>query len=439
MSSLPQFAPSARELDDVELLRMGVLSPLDRFEESAEVALVVPAEVARWGRERGGIELTDPEGVPLAIVQVERTYPARGDDVGVVGRVTALPGTVSRPFGHLYVPPSVPRTELPDDTVTLVLEAPPTAADLEELDARLGSVPPLFLVLAGHGRAPQMSTPGLLRTAMTVAGRYSGSRVVAVPAARRDGVRRDRLFKEAVAEAYAPGPEILFAKRSGDLDPEVAAVVAADRPEGTDQGVVLLFTGLSGSGKSTIAQSLHNRLVESAARTVSFLDGDRVRRNLSRGLTFSREDRETNIERIGWVAAEAARHGGFAICSPIAPFERTRTFVREQAHQVGAAFVLIYVATPLEECERRDRKGLYGRARRGEIEHFTGISSPYEVPTDADLVIDTTGRTLEGELDEVLDHLIGRGLLDDSVRTECVSRPGETTASDDLSSDVSML
>jgi len=420
--SLPQFAPSARELDDVELLRMGVLAPRDGFDQSSDITLTMPEDIARWGSDRGGIELTDPEGVPLAVVRVARTYPAPGDDVGIVGPVTALPGTVSRPFGHLYVPPSVPRIELPDTTVTLVLEAPPTASDLQAFDAQLpDGRTALFLVLAGHGRAPQLSTPGLLRAVVTAADRYPDARVVAVPAARRADDRRDRMFREAVAEAYAPGPDIVFATRRGELDPEIAAVVAADRPTGTKQGVVVLFTGLSGSGKSTIAQALRNRLAESAERTVSLLDGDRVRRNLSRGLTFSREDRETNIERIGWVAAEAARHGGFAICSPIAPFDRTRRFVRDLVDEVGGAFVLVHVATPLEECERRDRKGLYARARRGEIEHFTGISSPYEVPTDADLVIDTTGRTLADELDEVLDHLIGRGLLDASVRTECAT------------------
>jgi hypothetical protein len=110
------------------------------------------------------------------------------------------------------------------------------------------------------------------------------------------------------------------------------------------------------------------------------LDGDVVRRNLSAGLTFSREDRETNIRRIGWVAAEISRHGGVAVCSPIAPFDATRQDVRAMTAAAGGAFFLVHVATPLEECERRDRKGLYAKARRGEIPDFTGISSPYEEP-----------------------------------------------------------
>jgi len=137
-----------------------------------------------------------------------------------------------------------------------------------------------------------------------------------------------------------------------------------------------------------------------------------VRRNLSKGLTFSREDRETNIRRIGWVAAEIARHGGLAVCSPIAPFAETRSQVRQMVEAAGGAFFLVHVSTPLEECERRDRKGLYARARRGEIPDFTGISSPYEEPDDAAVRVDTTGRSVEDALREVTDALRAAGYVD---------------------------
>ncbi|HET9499158.1 MAG TPA: adenylyl-sulfate kinase, partial [Marmoricola sp.] len=136
--------------------------------------------------------------------------------------------------------------------------------------------------------------------------------------------------------------------------------------------------------------------------TVTSLDGDVVRRNLSKGLTFSKEDRETNIRRIGWVAAEISRHHGIAICSPIAPFDETRQAVRRMVEDAGGVFVLVHVATPLAECERRDRKGLYAKARAGEIPEFTGISSPYEEPADADVRVDTTGRSIEDALADVL-------------------------------------
>ena len=175
---------------------------------------------------------------------------------------------------------------------------------------------------------------------------------------------------------------------------------------------MLFFTGLSGSGKSTLARALMDRILEQGARTVTSLDGDVVRRNLSAGLTFSKEDRETNIRRIGWVAAEIARHGGIAVCSPIAPFDETRQQVRAMVDAAGGAFFLVHVATPLEECERRDRKGLYAKARRGEIPEFTGISSPYEEPADADVRVDTTGRTIEDALDDVIAGLRDAGYLD---------------------------
>jgi sulfate adenylyltransferase len=151
----------------------------------------------------------------------------------------------------------------------------------------------------------------------------------------------------------------------------------------------VFFTGLSGSGKSTLARDLRDALLERGDRTVSLLDGDLVRRLLSAGLTFSREDRDLNIARIGYVATEVARHGGIAICAPIAPYAAARAGVRSMVSEVGD-FVLVHVSTPLAVCEARDRKGLYAKARAGLIGSFTGISDPYEEPADADLVLDTS-------------------------------------------------
>lgn len=173
------------------------------------------------------------------------------------------------------------------------------------------------------------------------------------------------------------------------MSPAVAAELHRARPPRSARGVVVFFTGLSGSGKSTLARDLRDALLERGDRTVSLLDGDLVRRLLSAGLTFSREDRDLNITRIGFVATEVARHGGIAICAPIAPFAAARAGVRSMVTEVGD-FVLVHVSTPLEVCEQRDRKGLYAKARAGAIAAFTGISDPYEEPTDADLVIDTS-------------------------------------------------
>ena len=217
---------------------------------------------------------------------------------------------------------------------------------------------------------------------------------------------------------------------------EIAEIVDADRPEPEDQGLVLFFTGLSGSGKSTLARALMDLLLEQGGRSVTSLDGDVVRRHLSAGLTFSKADRETNIRRIGWVAAEIARHGGVAVCSPIAPFAETREQVREMVEDAGGAFFLVHVATPLEECERRDRKGLYAKARAGEIPEFTGISSPYEEPDDPAVRVDTTGRTIEDALDDVLValdeagylHLAGREARRMSEPLRCSSSAPPTSA-----------
>lgn len=171
------------------------------------------------------------------------------------------------------------------------------------------------------------------------------------------------------------------------------------------EGRVVFFTGLSGSGKSTIAREVVRRL--SAHRSVTLLDGDVVRTHLSKGLGFSKSDRDTNIRRIGWVAAEVAKHGGVAVCAPIAPYDETRQWVRHIAERAAGpgAFVLVWVATPLEVCEERDVKGLYAEARAGRLSGFTGIDDPYEAPTDAELVIDTNTTALDECVNLVLSRL----------------------------------
>jgi sulfate adenylyltransferase len=181
------------------------------------------------------------------------------------------------------------------------------------------------------------------------------------------------------------------------------------------RGLVLFLTGLSGSGKSTIARDLADVLTERSDRQVSLLDGDLVRQLLSAGLTFSRADRDLNIARIGFVAAEIARHGGIAICAPIAPFASARAQVRRMVSEVGD-FFLIYVATPVEVCEARDRKGMYAKARAGVISQFTGVSDPYEEPTDAELVIDTSTLSRQEAVQAVLKLLTSGGWLVDEPR-----------------------
>jgi sulfate adenylyltransferase len=197
--------------------------------------------------------------------------------------------------------------------------------------------------------------------------------------------------------------------------PEVAQELRRRHPPRHKQGFTVFFTGLSGSGKSTIARVLQGKLLEHGGRGITLLDGDLVRKHLSSELGFSREHRDLNIRRIGWVASEITKHGGIALCAPIAPYDPVRREVRACVETSGG-FVLVHVATPLEVCESRDRKGLYAKARAGKLPQFTGISDPYEVPQDADIVIDTTRQTPEESAQVVLGHLEREGYLSAAAR-----------------------
>ena len=192
--------------------------------------------------------------------------------------------------------------------------------------------------------------------------------------------------------------------------PEVVKELRRTSPPRSKQGFTVFFTGLSGSGKSTIANALMVKLMEMGGRPVTLLDGDVVRKHLSSELGFSKEHRDINIRRIGYVASEITKNGGIAICAPIAPYTATRRSVREMVESFGA-FVEVHVATSLEECERRDRKGLYKLAREGKIKEFTGISDPYEAPTAAELVVDTEGTEVDYCAQQVLLKLESMGLI----------------------------
>ncbi len=395
---VPQHCPTPTELDDLELLVSGALSPLPRFDEpGSPVTLSLPEDLRAAAEKAGAVELVDPEGLPLARVAVPG------------GEITPLTHAQYGAFRRLHLTPAQVRERYDESTLTVPVTDALTFADLDRIKQAADGAHVLLLALIGAG-TPLLSPPALVRASLLAARQLPDASVVAVPLASHGDPEVDHALGKGVVEAYAPGP-VIGVTGEGDLPDDIADVVERDLPAPDRQGLVVFFTGLSGSGKSTIARALHDVLLEQGERTVTSLDGDVVRRHLSAGLTFSKEDRETNIRRIGWVAAEISRHGGVAICSPIAPFDATRKQVRAMTEDAGGRFVLVHVATPLEECERRDRKGLYAKARRGEIPEFTGISSPYEEPEDAAVRIDTTGRGIEDCLDEVLDHLYDEGIL----------------------------
>ena len=310
--------------------------------------------------------------------------------------------------------------QLPASTLVVPVPLPPRGEPAEELRARA-------VVAAAYGATHLLAEGGRDDRASRTRGDatefdFSGLGVAILaegewaydPSAEvwrplgliEPGMERGELSDSELGELLDSGSEVPAWLMPAGVTEELRRA----RPPRARRGVVVFFTGLSGSGKSTLARDLRDALLERGDRTVSLLDGDLVRRLLSAGLTFSREDRDLNIARIGYVATEVARHGGIAICAPIAPYAAARAGVRQMVSAVGD-FVLVHVSTPLEVCEARDRKGLYAQARAGIIGSFTGISDPYEEPDDADLVIDTSAVSRHDAVAVVLAYLTRGGWL----------------------------
>lgn len=228
-----------------------------------------------------------------------------------------------------------------------------------------------------------------------------------------DRYEDSRLLKEAVTANRISGTQVRQSFREGNVNlpswftrPEIAALIAEKHPPRHKQGFCVWFTGLSAAGKSTTAEIL-TALLQEHGRQVTVLDGDIVRTHLSRGLGFSKDDRDVNIRRIGFVAGEIVRHHGAVVCAAVSPYRATRNDVR---NMVGAdRFVEVFVDTPLNECERRDTKGFYAKARKGEIQNFTGINDPYEPPPSPEMTIETVTSSAEENAYKILDYLRERG------------------------------
>ena len=351
------------------------------------------------------ILLTDAENTPLARVTRDEDGSPRVEPLAELARGAGPhwdPGVrVSLAAARAMITGGPDRA-----TVMFVVDVPPTRHATESMlgRARIPEVANVVVVAAvrRHRSPGLVGAAGLTRAAWgladTLAAARSGQEIVRLALPWPIGARFD------LAPAFAElGASLVEAARelqgpaslgAGDVEVDYPAasareVLRAREAGAVGPGAVVFFTGLSGSGKSTIARALADELADAGPRRVTLLDGDEVRQHLSRGLGFDAESREINIDRIAWVASLVAAHGGIAIAAPIAPFDAGRRNARAMAVGHGA-FLLVWVSTPLAVCEARDRKGLYARARAGEVADFTGISSPYEPPQDADVVLDTT-------------------------------------------------
>lgn len=433
----PVHTLSETQRDELELLLMGAWAPLRGYLRTADVIAVearwtlangtpwaVPVtldtdlDVARGDR----VALRDQEGLLLAVLAVEEVRDGRlagpVDGVGLPSHadhrdLRATPATVRdlvegassgvvvvrRPLHR----PDLGRLQRLAAERPLVLVTAPPAAGAVDLDllvrlhrdalAELPGRPPLHVLFP----LPRLRAGEQRDLADRLFARTLGGEAVPLPD-DGTGAKVDRLLARGADVPTSLTPTLVASS--------LATVVAPRR----EQGFTVLFTGLSGSGKSTIAARVTAWLRLDASRPVTLLDGDVVRQHLSRGLGFSREDRETNVRRIGWVAAALTRHRGAVVAAPIAPYAAARADVRAMVEAHGA-FVLVHVSTPLEVCEARDRKGLYARARAGELPGFTGIDDPYEEPDDADLVLDTRHLSADDAADRVVEHLRRMGLV----------------------------
>jgi sulfate adenylyltransferase len=394
----PTLALGGAPLDALELVLSGLVAPIDGFCLPAqkpsgwpfESLLEIPDTVAAAAASVGRLILTDPDGTPLASSNITAVAPSRPGYTHVAGTLTAL-----RPAEHPPAREIRLAADEPLPRAVAIFSGTPDPADVARAITWSSGRPLLFLAVSWNTGHADYRISAAINTLRRCSEFVPGATVRFLALAPLNPtIDMATILAHVLAMRDVVGV-LDFSRRASD-----AGAWAAERP-----GCVVLLTGLSGSGKSTIARALSERLTMEGVHRTVLLDGDDVRRALSPDLGFSMSDRDENIRRIGWVAAKIASVGGIAICAPIAPFERTRREVQAMASASGR-FILVHVATPLEVCEQRDRKGLYARARAGDLTEFTGIDSPYETPADPDLVIDTSSGSTEQHVGSIL-RLLG--------------------------------
>jgi adenylyl-sulfate kinase len=374
--NLPSVQLSAPQVREIELLAMGALGPRPlgmtvRFDTALEP-----------GSE---LLLRDPFNLRVAVLRAASCEPD-GAGYAVSGPIEIIELPRRADFRELRRGPA--EASVNGDALGVMLRALPDS----DIEGRIESWTGPKLIAVPAGDADHFP---LVRAARMVA---RNATLVVVPDA---GAR----FDETILRSYGASTVVLH-RAAGALRAPVAALVEA--PPRDRQGFCVWFTGLPSAGKSTIAEALAVKLRE-RGRLYTMLDGDVVRTHLSKGLAFSRDDRDTNIRRIGFVAAEIVRHHGAAVCAAVSPYHATREQVREM---IGADhFIEVWVCTPQEVCESRDVKGFYARARAGQMQGMTGVDDPYEPPLNPEVVLDTVGATPEANADLVVAHLERAGFL----------------------------
>lgn len=396
MSGDAAMALTGTDLDRLELLLGGFVNPVPGYclpdqrppGWRAAAHLSVPTAVAHSAHHTGTLTLTDADNTPLARLDLSSTQERDDTTVWVAGTLTRLRRPEHPPARELRL---VSPIDLSTYAVVL-FSGQVGAADILRA-VREAADRPLALIGVAEPSHPgsDIAVMDQLRQAAEQ-----------LPQARAWYLSAPALGSDTTGDDV-----VRLALETMGVD---APLLDFRQPPGTSSGgAVLLFTGLSGAGKSTVARALVEAIRASGTHHPVLLDGDAVRHELSEGLGFSPADRARNLTRIAWVAARVAEGGGLAVCAPIAPFESTRLAMRDKV-EPSWPFLVVHVATPLEVAESRDRKGLYAKARAGLISDFTGVDSPYEPPVDPDLVIDTSRQGIAECVGAVLELLASRGI-----------------------------
>lgn len=387
---------------EAELVRVTLDAPGVDLLELVRLGALPPSALHRYLTAHTSVLLCDEENTPLSELSTTEVTHLRPLAMGV-----------GPAWGHDVRQPVTAIAQLPTPRVALFSRLPPSNAEVDELIARVTAIGARSLLLCAlvsrsHVSDGEVQPSGLLRAlravADTIAHKIAPCQITLLAIPWPQGLVDPRdLARTYGATEMMVGADTYSADAPHGYPPGSASEINRARASSVTRGAVVLFTGLSGSGKSTIAAALAELLRDDGARGVTLLDGDAMRRSMSAGLGFDRASRNLNLQRIGVAAAGIAGAGGIAIAAPIAPFAEGRALARNAA--AGHPFLLVHICTPLEICEQRDRKGLYAKARAGEIAEFTGISSPYEAPDDADLVIDASALSVAEAALKVKDAL----------------------------------